>query len=181
MRGILAQITNAWGATLIAAERTAWGTYAAAIAMKNRLGESIYLTGFNHFVRSNSIRLCSDKTLKTAAPTTLALPETDPTFSITCTTSTQKIAFSYSEALPWWAEEGAMMVFFMGQPQPATRNFFNGPWKKAGQAVTGIESPKEITAPFTIVAGQKIWAYARIARADGRLSEPMVAAIVAIA
>jgi hypothetical protein len=180
MKGILSYIVNAWSATLTPAERIAWATYAAAIAMKNRLGEVIYLTGFNHCVRSNSIRLCSDKVMKTAAPTVLSLPETDPTFSFTATAATNKLCFNYDTGNDWWAEEGAMMVFFQGCPQLATRNFFNGPWKKVGQAVTGIEKTTTYTAPFTLVAGQKVWAYSRIARTDGRLSEPMVAATTVV-
>jgi hypothetical protein len=54
IRGVMSYLTNYWSVTLSTAERTGWATYANAIAMKNRLGESIYLTGFNHFIRSNT-------------------------------------------------------------------------------------------------------------------------------
>jgi hypothetical protein len=181
MRGILAQLANAWGVTLIAAERIAWATYAAAIAVKNRLGETVYLTGFNHFIACNSIRLSHDKTVKTAGPTTLILPETDPTFAVVATASDNKLTFNYDTTLPWFTEEGAMMTFEQGQPQPVTRNFFNGPWKKVGQAVTGIAKTTKYTAPYTLTAGQKVWCYARIARADARLSNPMVCSVTVAA
>jgi len=169
-RGRLAYLAEYWSSQLSADERGAWATYAAAVASLNRLGESVYLTGFNHFLRSNTTRLQGDGTVIDDGPTVLTLPETDTTFACTFTATDQKVNVTFDDSLPWAGEVGAAMMVYMGQPQNATRNYFNGPWKYAGKLTSTSTSPTALDAPFTVVAGQKIWCYARIQRADGRLS-----------
>jgi len=56
IRSALSELTVLWSQTLSAAQRTAWNLYGASVAMKNRLGETTYLTGFNHYIRSNVMR-----------------------------------------------------------------------------------------------------------------------------
>lgn len=177
VRAALSYLAEYWSSALTAAERTAWNTYAAAIAMKNRLGETIYLTGFNHFIRSNTILADQGLTVVEAGPTVLALPEKDPTFAIAGTADDQKMAITFDVNLPWVNEDDAYLFVYQGRPQLVTRNFFNGPWKYMGKidgdSVTPPTSGTELDAPMTLVEGQKVFCYARIQRADGRLSEPM--------
>jgi len=170
VRGRLAYLAEYWSSQLTAGERGAWATYAAAVASLNRLGESVYLTGFNHFLRSNTSRLQGGGAVIDAGPTVLTLPETDTTFAATFTASDQKVNITFNDALPWASEVGAAMYIYMGQPQNVTRNFFNGPWKYVNKLTSTSTSPTALTAPFTVVAGQKVWVYARIQRADGRMS-----------
>jgi hypothetical protein len=185
VRNTLAFLTELWHSTITAPQRTAWGTYAGAIAVKNKLGETIYLTGFNHFVRSNSISKSRLNTYVATGPTTLALPETDPSFVITASVATQLVSIEFDNALPWALEVGAHMFVELGQPQIVTRNFFGGPWKYmnkiAGKVAPAETSPKTMAPPYTLVLGQKIWAYTRIRRADGRLSNPMVSSCIVAA
>ena len=54
VRTALSYLAMIWASLLTAAERTSWNTYAAAVAIKNRLGETVYGTGFNHFIGWNS-------------------------------------------------------------------------------------------------------------------------------
>jgi hypothetical protein len=185
MRSTMAHLTELWHSTITGPQRIAWATYAAAIAMKNRLGEVIYLTGFNHFVRSNSISKAILDTFVASGPTVLALPESDPSFTITASVATQKVSVAFDNALPWTLEVGAHMFVELGQPQIVTRNFFGGPWKYmgkiAGKVAPAETSPQAIDPPYTLVLGQKIWAYARIRRADGRLSNPTTSSCVVAA
>jgi len=173
-RSIIQQLTAHWHTTVTPAERIAWATYANAIAMKNRLGETTYLTGFNHFIRYNAIALRQTGVIITAGPTTLALPGQDSTVSVVASAAAQTLAVSYDATLPWQAIPGSKMVCSMGQPQLATRNFFAGPWKLAGGISIGNANPKLIAAPFTLILGQKIWMYERIMTGplDARLTEP---------
>ena len=172
IRSSLAYLSQYWNATLTPAERGSWETYAGSVPSLNRLGESVYLTGFNEFLRSNIIRLQNELAVIEAGPTILTLPETDPTFAIVATTTDQKIAVTFDETLPWASESGAKMYIYAGEPQNPTRNFFKGPWKLAGSLANGAETGDPVNSPFTLVTGQKIWCYARIQRADGRLSSP---------
>lgn len=181
VRGIFAELAERWSATLTATMRTAWNAYGNAVAMKNRLGEVTYMTGFNHYLRSNSIRFRQFSTYADAGPTVLSLPETDATLAVVCSVATQDLSVSFDVGLPWWADAGSRMIIEMGQPQLASRNFFNGPWKLAGPVAVGQPSPKSIPVAYTVALGQKIWIYARILRADGRLSEPFRASVVVTA
>lgn len=177
VRSIIALLVARWGQTLTAVQRTAWGLYAANIAMKNRLGESIYLTGFNHYIRSNTPRLQAGEAAVDAGPVIFELPDKDPTFAITASEATQDISFTFDNTLAWANEAGGHLFKYQGRPQNAQRNFFAGPWRHIGtidgDAVTAPTSPDTEAAVFAFAEGQRQWVYARIALADGRLSEPM--------
>jgi hypothetical protein len=175
VRSLMRYLTDYWSsADMSDAERGAWNTYAAAIAMKNRLGENIYLTGFNMFIRSNIARMLCGGALIEAGPTVLSLPGADPEIAMTGDSGTQLLSVAFDDAQDWCSETGGFLQVEMGQPQLPTRNYFNGPWKLAGSIAgnTGvpITSPQTLVAPFTLVTGQLVYAYARIVRADGRLS-----------
>lgn len=171
MRLIIGFLTEAWHDQLSAAERTAWATYANAISMKNRLGENIKCTGFNHFLRGNSLELQHTNAYIKPGPTTLTLPPTDPTYAISASAATQLISVTFDNTLDWASQPNAFMACFMGRPQVATRNFFAGPWRltgsKAGNPVPPV-SPFTMTAVFTLIAGQRIWVASRIVMQDSR-------------
>jgi hypothetical protein len=176
MRSSLAYLTENWHDALNDDQRIAWGTYAQAISMKNRLGEAIKLTGFNHYIRSNGIRLQNGKPIVNDGPEDLSLPPTDAGFAITAVPTTQKISVAYTNhpTFDWPGDTGSFLAIYMGRPQLATRNFFAGPWRLSGVVLGNTASPPAspqlIDAIFTLVGGQKIWAYARIVDANGRLS-----------
>jgi len=179
VRAIVAELVERWNETLTDAQRTAWATYAAAVVMKNKLGESVYLTGFNHYIRSNASYLDATAQYFDDAPTTLSLAEKDPAFAIAATAADQLISVTFTEGLTWNSEPGAGLMMLDGRPQNNTRNFFAGPYRGiewlGGIQPPGNTSPQTHTGIFTLVEGQRIWVQGRIIRADGRLSEPMTA------
>jgi len=176
VRTAIGQLTARWGQTLSAAQRTAWGLYASSVAMKNKLGEVVYLSGFNHYIRSNAWLKRVGAPSVDDGPVIFELPEKDATFAITASEATQQITYAYNAALDWASETGGYLQLFQGSPQNPQRNFFAGPWR-SNSMVTGVDaappaSPKIQAVEFAIAEGQHQWAYARIVRADGRLSEP---------
>lgn len=179
IRSIIAELTERWIDVLDDAQRTAWATYAAGIAMKNKLGETVHLTGFNHYIRSNAVYLDAVDQYFDDGPTPLTLPDKDPAFAIAATANNQLISVTFNEALAWNSEPAAGMVMLDGRPQNPTRNFFAGPYRGihwlGGIQPPGNTTPQTHTGLFTLVEGQKIWAQARIIRVDGRLSEPFTA------
>lgn len=185
VRSVLAFLAQYWKDTLTTAQRQAWTDYGAAVAMKNRLGESTYMTGFNHFVRSNSYLKRIAGTLVAAGPTILSLPEQDPVFSVAGSEASQEITVTYDDTLVWCDEDNSYLVVYQGTPQNATRNFFDGPWKLCddieGDSVTPPTSTGTMAAVYPLVEGQKTWCYARIVLADGRMSEPFRANFVCAA
>jgi len=175
IRAAMAFLTERWAQTLTAVQRTAWNLYASSVAMKNRLGESVYLSGYNHYIRSNMIRKQCALAIIDAGPVVFEIPENDPTYAITATEAGQTISTTYDDTMDWADENGAFMVSYQGSPQNPQRNFFAGPWQ-AYQVVSGVNgappaSPAVTAVSFAITELQRQWCYSRILRADGRLSE----------
>ncbi|MCK5565505.1 MAG: hypothetical protein KAJ07_09690 [Planctomycetes bacterium] len=167
--------TGRWSSTLTALQRAEWATYAAAIAWQNKLGETIKLTGFNHYVRSATSLLAAGGVVVDDGPAILSLPDGDPLVAVTALATGQALSVSFDDSLPWLDEDGAHMVVQMGTPQNITRNFFNGPWRQAGvidgDGTTAPTTPQAMTAPFAIQEGQLVYFQFRIIRADGRVSQ----------
>jgi len=176
VRSSLSNLTTYWSQTLSTVQRAAWGVFAANVIMKNKLGEDVYLTGMNHFIRANVQNLRAGLAVIEAGPVIFELPEADPTFAATVSEATQQISFVFDDAADWCSEDNARLFLEMGQPQNPQRNFFNGPWKYegvlSGNSGVPIVSPQIAPVAMPVAEGQRIWFYARIERADGRLSQP---------
>ena len=176
VRAALSELTVRWSQTLSAAQRTAWNLYASNVTMTNRLGETINLTGFNHYIRSNSVRTRYAIAPVDDGPVIFELPPIDPALSCTISTATQVITVAFDDVFAWASEDLAHLAIYQGSPQNAQRNFFAGPWRNAaiifGSAGVPITTPQDIPVSFAVATGQHVWIYARISRADGRLSQP---------
>lgn len=185
VRSAVTLLAARWADTLTLAQRTAWGLYGNSVAMKNKLGETIFLTGFNQYIRSNVILIQTGNTIVDDGPTIFELPEKDPTMSITATEAGQTISVAFDDTLPWANETGAFLFTFQGSPQNAQRNVFFGPWRRMATIIGDDSSPPAVPSvqatPFAIAEGQHQWIYARIGRADGRLSERFFADIFSAA
>ncbi|MBA7655345.1 hypothetical protein ES703_63249 [subsurface metagenome] len=170
----MAYLAEYWEDTCTPAERAAWNLYATNVAMKNKLGETIKLTGHNHFMRSNSVRQFQHLGVIAAGPTLFELPAKDSMFTFDADASPQRITFTFQWGEDWLAETGAFAMIRQGVPQNGTRNFFGGPYRNLG-VVLGSGSPWDAPIPFTpvfaLATGQRLWCACRISRADGRLSE----------
>lgn len=185
VRAALTMLTERWADTLTDAQRIAWNLYASNVIMQNKLGESMHLSGFNHYIRSNAIHARLGQAIIDAGPVVFELPETDPIMNITASEATQQITVNFDITLPWSSEATAVMQFFMGSPQNGQRNFFAAPWRYMG-GVAGIDpggavSPELETVVWAISEGQHIWMYARIIRADHRISTRFTANVIVAA
>jgi len=170
-----------WKDTLTAAQRAGWELYASNTAWKNRLGQDVYLTGLNHFCRSNSLVLQVGGTLVVTPPTTFGLPDQEDDWTLAATADDQKVTVTYSFDAN---VDDQYFAFWQGKPVSASRNFFAGPWRYlgvvAGDAATPPSSPAEFDAVFPVGAGQNCNVYCRRLDADGRVTQPFrVLAVVA--
>ena len=178
VRGIMSNLVEHWNDTLSQAQRDAWDLYASNVNWVNKLGETVNLTGFNHFIRGNAWMLRLDRPIINAGPTTFALPATDGTISCTSSAATQLVTIAFDDTMDWCTEDGAYLWILEGQPILATRTFFGGPYRgrsaKAGADPGGIASPQTYAAIHVISEGQRVWNKFRIGLADGRLSTPFI-------
>ncbi len=176
VRAAVAFLADRWAATLTAVQRTAWNLYGASVNMKNRLGETVHMSGYNHYIRSNTIVKMKAGPVIDAGPTVFELPAQDPTLAISASEDNQLLVFTYDNTMAWSTESGAYLQCFQGAPQNAQRNFFAGPWRwimgLPGIDPGGAAGSDATPAVFAIAALQRQWVYCRIQRADGRLSEP---------
>lgn len=175
VRADLAYLVEQWSSQLTSVQRAAWAVYAASITMLNKLGESIKLTGFNHFIRSNVSLLNSALTYVADGPVVLSLPGTDPDFAVTISEAANQISVVFDDAAAWCSEDNAYMTIHQGMPQIQTRNFFGGPSRHSdtifGDSGAPITSPQLCNMVFPVAEDQRDWITARIGRADARLSE----------
>src|SRR4030042_7118689 len=143
------------------------------------------MTGFNPYIRSNAYNAYTGVAKIDDGPTVLALPEKDPSMTVVVGVATQQISVTFNNALPWANEAGGYLIIYQGEPQNSTRNFFGGPWKYCyrveGATPVPPVSPGAIGVQFKAVLGQKCCVYARIYRADGRISEAFTASCIVTA
>jgi len=175
IRAIVAQVSAYWSNTLTVAQRAAWAVFGAAMPAKNKLGETIYLTGFNQFVKSNIALLNGGKAIVPTAPIVLTLPGEDTSFAVTVDSVTGKMSITFDDTRDWLDEDGAHMIVQMALPQAAGVTFCDGPWRHAGvldgDGTTPITSPDAtLDVPFSVGDGQMVFIRGKIQRADGRLS-----------
>ena len=166
----------AWANILTEAQRVAWNLYGTSVVMKDALGEDIYLTGFNQFIRSNSVILGVPLARVDDGPTSFTLADTDPTIIATLSEATQQISLAFDDTMAWVDEDEAAMQVQMSIPQGIGRTFLLPRYRIAGymegDAITPLTSPQTFTAPFVITENQKLMVQCRIVRADARLSPP---------
>lgn len=171
----LSYLAERWHADLNATQRGLWNVYAAAIAMTNRLGETIHLTGFNHFIRSNTAAMTYVVGVADAAPTILSLPEKDATLAC----SEEDIAgqtFTFTcDTAGWYpnSDGKTQIAIYQGQPQLDSRDFFDGPWRYMDyiDPTEGAAGTATLAAAFAFALGQKVWFQARVMTQSKRLSE----------
>lgn len=176
IRGAMATLAPAWLNDLTSVQRAGWKTYGDNVSMTNRLGETVYLTGQQHFLRSNVPRIQFGLTMLTTAPTTYNLGTfTMPSIASAYDDLDINITFDNTDA--WAGLSGAQMLLWGGLEQNASRSFYKGPFRSMG-AIEGAGTPP--TSPATLVSqhqlteGNVVWVAGRVIQGDGRLSEQFI-------
>ena len=174
-RARIGMLGAAWALELTAEQRAGWNLYAANVDMKNKLGETMNISGFNQFCRTNGILLAIDEDRIDDAPGIFTLAEQDPSLAVSVNAAGGVIAVTYDANADWVSEDGAFMTVSVGRPVNENIEFFGGPFRLAGH-ISGSKtaaptSPQTIVSPWPLQAGQRVFVQCRIVRADGRASE----------
>ena len=174
VRTVMQSLTALWLSTVTSAQRAAWNNYAANTPVVNALGDTIYLTGFNHYIRSNVPRIVAGLDRVDAGPVINGLPETDETVVFSYTADDQKCSVAFDDTMDWCDLDGAALLIYNGQGVNETINFYGGPFRFGdsidGDSVSPPSTPVEIDLPFTVQTAQVVYSRARITLDDGRLS-----------
>lgn len=167
-----------WFEDLTDLQRVAWDNYAANVPLIGRLGDPIYITGANMYIRSRvamayyAVPYVDDGpanfTLATFTPITVAISE-----------AAQLVSVSFTNTDEWANEDDAAMMVAQSRMVNSTVNYFKGPFiqrgKIDGDSVTPPTSPTTFPTAYPAVEGQRFFAHIRACRADGRLSTKQIA------
>jgi hypothetical protein len=175
VRSIFGSLAILWQTTLSSAQRDAWDTYGANVPVLDAFGDQIFLTGFNHYIRSNTPRVQAATARVDDGPTAFNLGQfTNPAFSYDSTASEVDTTFTDTDA--WANEDDAHAILYASRQQSDTINFFKGPYRLMstinGDAITPPTSPAADAAPFPCAVGNRCFVRWQVSRADGRLSLP---------
>jgi len=176
IRAIIAEVSARWLGVATEAQRAAWDVFGANVPSTNKLGEVIFLTGFNRFVQSNVAAGNAGLSYIETAPIIFTLPGEDTAYNSEIDAGTGKLTITFDDTHDWVDEDAAAMIVQMGIPQNASRSFFDGRWRHAGVILgDGVAAPttpdSAIDVPFSVADGQKVWTRAKIIRADGHTSD----------
>lgn len=174
VRSDFANLQAAWGSVLTNAQRSAWDAYALATPINNALGDPVNVGGKGMFTRGNTPRLQAGLSQVNAAPIVTGLPALTAPGITSLTASTGIAIITFTNTDEWATEDGGALLVFMSRPQSPTINGFKGPYRFAGAILgdtsTPPTSPQNITSPFPLSAGQRVFFRFAAVTADGRLS-----------
>lgn len=180
-RNALANCVHYWLETLDDAQRNSWDDYAQNVPRYNRLGEQIYLTGQQHFIRSMQPRLRAGfPIIVENAPVIYDIGSFNTAaavLSATVAANTGVITLNFDDSETWTGEDNAEMLIQLGHPLMETRKFYKGPFTYVG-SISGdsgvpVTSPDvSLTYVGSLTAGMQLPIRMRLSRADNRLSDP---------
>lgn len=171
-----------WWDTLVAAERTAWNTYAEETTWTNRLGQAISISGFAAFVRGNTYLRSAGEVMRVAAPP-IGGHAGACNFEFTAKPTLGHITITSVDP-PWDAETDDDFVFFyMGLPSSPGREAFPKTFRFItpikGSSGNGPAFPKIVAAAWTMGVGQIITVGCVHVDADARVSSRQYGQVIA--
>lgn len=136
IRALFAQAVNYWTTTLTAGQRAAWENYGENTPKTDGLGNVMYLTGQNQFVRTSVARLQGGLAIVTAAPLTFNYGEPVDSYetatgSVAGSIGIDSGAMNTKLKIAAGASDDGDVLFFLGAPINASRSFFKGPYQLA--------------------------------------------------
>jgi len=172
VRALMAQLVNIWSNVLVGSHRGSWDIYAANVPLLDAFGDPRYVSGLNHFIRSNLPRMQFGLDYVSVGPGIFNLGDyTLPT--VTASEITQALSTGFNVSDDWVSEDGAALLEWSSRPMAPTINFFKGPYQAQnvilGDSGAPPTSPDAHSSPFNFVEGQQIRTKYNVSRADGRL------------
>ena len=179
VRSAAAQLASLWRNLLTEVQRTAWDLYAENVELPNSLGDPRNVGGLGMYVRSNVPRIASGVAGLVRvddAPIIFNLGDVGPLAIVSATAATDVISMSFTDTDEWVDEDAAALLVYTSRAANPSINYFKGPYRFAGaiegDGTTPPTTPAPITAAFNIDVGNRVFVFARVSRADGRLSTP---------
>lgn len=183
IRNIVASLTAIWVATLTAAQRAAWETYALNVPITDTLGDPRNISGLAMYVRCNTPRLQIALARVDAGPTNFTMGSISPSI-MTADVSAQTLSTTYVNTDGWATAVGGALIIYQSRAENQTINYFKGPYRFAQfvlGAATPPTSPVVSAAMFPFALTNKVFFTCRGTFPDGRLSSSFRAAAIVVA
>jgi hypothetical protein len=162
----LSSLQTIWHNTLSTTERQAWDAFAAACPMLNRLGETQPISGFNHFLRINALRLIPG--LAITIPPPIPPAECDIKGFTASATSASGFQITAKDAN---LVAGDHIIFSWNNPLTQAVNFYKGPYAHLTDWDGSTTLPLTLTA--TAAIGNRFHYAWRAFDANNRVSAMM--------
>lgn len=174
IRNAMTALVGDWQATLTPAQRDGWSDYAQSLPVTGKLGDQITLSGINMFTLSNIPRLQAGLDAVLNRPPFNNFGPSPVVGVDSISAASQELDLDFSDVDGWDDEDGSALLVYLSRPQSPSISYFKGPYRLAGviegDSTTAPTSPATIDLPFVASVGSVIHGYARLTRADGRLS-----------
>ncbi len=185
VRNAISTLVVSWLTVLTQLQRDAWETYAENVPMQNGLGDTIFLTGQQMFLRSNSVLVRNGLARVDDAPTIFNLGDfSTVTLTVSAATSPD-ISVDFDDTDVWANEDGGFLFVQAAKQVNPSVNFFKGPFLQAGIVIGATAlpptTPQVITTIFSYAEGNRTHARVRAMHADGRLTSVNIATAVVTA
>lgn len=172
VRALMANAHVAW-LVLAQATKDAWTAYAAGTPIFDNLGNAIHITGRLMFLRDYILRKVAGAPLPPVVVSTMGLTDLTPPTPTVTAPATGSIAYTNTDT--WATTTGGWLFIFVSQGKGQGINFFRGPYRFCdyvpGNTAVPPVSPKAITLPWNVQAGQKVFFRLIASDSEGRLSE----------
>lgn len=181
-RAVIANLTKYWSGTLTEQQRTDWRAYASGTSWTNKLGQSIQINGLAAFVRLNALRVLGGLTIVAAAPTAMGHAG-GVSLAFAAESDTTKLQLAEPTGAFDKDLDGHTLWIAGGIPVEAGHLSLPSKWQfiqiVEGDSITPPTFPLELTAPFTMAAGQRISIRSMFSDPENRVSGPFFAQAVA--
>lgn len=160
-RTILGDLAQAWETVLTPAERATWNTYAQNHPVENSLGQEIFLTGLNWYVKINARLIDASDTPLASAPvgggpgglTTFTVDQS----ALTTLDVTYTVVLGAAERMQLWMT--------LPGSAGASPNFKQA--RLVGYSAQAAASPIAFTTPHQVQSGDAIRAFGAIIDDEG--------------
>lgn len=174
VRQIFGGLATIWQSALTDEQRDGWDVYGVNVEVTDRLGDARFLTGINHFVRSNTPRIQAGLSPVLDAPGSFNLGILSEVGPLSIPVAGTGAALSFDDTDPWVDQNGAALLVYASRPYSPAINYFKGPFRFAasiaGNSASPPTTPAPIVLPFPVQSGARVTVQVRATYADGRLT-----------
>ena len=178
-RAALSTWASYWATTLTQLQRTGWDNWAAMSPTTNKLGDTIYVTGFNAFVRTNAMLQLIGEAVQAAAPAEYGQAGT-PTFTIVA--EDDKVIEISEPTAPFDKDvDKCFMAWFCSRPYSAGRSAVPTAFQYIGlvegDSVTAPSFPDAQASPWPQAVDQRVFVKGVLIDVYGRVGTPYIAGV----